>query len=330
MTAEALIEDWLRFLAHNRGRAPGTIVQYRHHLTRLAAFLDGDLGGATREHLEVFSGFHLAKAGRSAISRRPVVAAVRGFYAWAYARGYVPTNPAQFLEPPQAGRKLPVPLSLASAEKLVMAPDLATIKGLRDAAILATFIGCGVRIGGLVRMNEGDLRAMDVDGRRRTFVRVVEKGGHERLVPVPIQADLLIRTYLAAPELVEVDRTLKDGDRVLFVALRNQSIPPHEFIGERRRLGIRSVRKMMRAYGERVGVPPGELRPHAARHLFGTEMIEGGVDVAVLQRLMGHARADTTMTYIHLAVRKLAREAERGNPLAKIRTPASVVLERTG
>ena len=116
------------------------------------------------------------------------------------------------------------------------------------------------------------------------------------------------------------------GDQVLFVSTRNRTVPPHEYHGERRRLRRQAVVAMVKRHGK--GIPEEQLHPHALRHLYGTELREDDVDLITRQRLMGHADPKTTAIYDHLAMRKVTRDVDRANPLAKIRTPASDLLKQ--
>ena len=336
MPSNDLIDAWLRYKQHNEGRSEGTVMKYRGYLDRLVRFLErkgGDLLSATGKDLESFTGLHSHEEGLSPQSRRALVAAIRGFYAWAQKAGQLSTNPAAALPYPTAGKKLPVAMGLQNAEKLLMQPDIDTVIGVRDAAMLALLIGCGPRISGLVRLNESDLQWANVDGREWLIVRFTEKGKKQRLVPAPHEAKLLLQAYLGHPELEDIDRDLPDGDRVLFVSVRNRGVPPHEYHGERRRISARSVHDMMQRYGEQAGIPENQLHAHACRHLYGTEMAEEDIDVLQRQALLGHEDPRTTGIYTHLATRKLAKVVTRANPLGKIRTRVSDLvreLERRG
>lgn len=299
-------------------------------LKRLAEFaVDRDPLQLTRDELDVFTGpwlyKHLAIGPRG---RRPYVAAVRMFYTWLYQNGDINKNPAISVSYPDSGRKLPRVITLTNAEKLMWAPDFSTFVGVRDGAILGLLVGCGIRVSGLVMMDEGDVIEDVLDGERRLLARVREKGNRERLVPIPREADMLLRIYLEHPELKALDRDLPDGGRVLFVSVGNRACPPHLYHGARRRINRRSVFELIRRYGEREGVPIEQLHPHAMRHLYGTELAESDVDQSRRQQLLGHRDPKSTEIYTHLAMRKLSRDADMANPLAKMRTPVSDLLKR--
>jgi len=321
-----LVEDWLRYKQHNEGRSESTIVKYRGVIEKLVDWSRDNKKEAlqlTIEDLEEFTGLFAHREGMSPRARRPMVAAVRGFYAWLHEKGHILEDPATALPYPTAGRPLPVPMQLASAERLMLQPDLDTLKGVRDAAILSVFMGCGLRISGVVGLNESSLILYNEDGRENLAIRTLEKGKKERMVPAPHETRLLIRAYLGHPDLRQIDRSLSNGDRVLFISTRNRTVPEHEYYGEARRISASSIGDMIVKYGEQAGIPRDELRPHAMRHLFGTELTEDDVNTLTVQAIMGHQDANSTEVYTHLAVRKLAKAIHKSNPLSKIRTPVS-------
>jgi site-specific recombinase XerD len=329
MTDTEAIDGFLSYLQGARGRQPRTLEAYRAALLRLCEFMDGTpLLQASPLELETFTGIWLHKRGVIARSRKPYVSAVRGFFAWARRRGQLRTDPAEELRQPKTGRTIPDALSLANAERLMWAPDLATFLGLRDAAILGLLIGCGLRVSGVVSLNVSDVRNAGVEGQTRLVIKVTEKGERQRLVPVPREAEMLLRIYLDHEELQGVDRALEDGDQVLFINARNTRVPLHEYRGEAVRLSRQAVWRMIQRYGRAQGIPEAELHPHAIRHLFGTELSEDAVDLILRQELMGHADPKSTAIYDSMAMRRKVRSLDAAGPLAKIKSPASALLAK--
>lgn len=333
-TDELAIDAFCDYLGMARGRSPRTLEVYRLALTRLREFMaPRSILVADGSELEAFCGLWLHRKGVVAQSRKPYVSAVRGFFLWAQSRGALPQgNPAGQLEHPKAGRRLPRTMSLASAERLMWAPDLSSFVGIRDAAILSMLMGCGLRVSGLVGLNEGDLRSVQLDGQVRMVLEVVEKGSKMRRVPVPREAEALLRVYLGHEDLASVDRTTtgKRGqpDKVLFVNTKHPTLSEHEHYGEARRLSRRGVHDMIQRYGLRVGIPAEELHPHAMRHLYGTELTEEDVPTATTQDLMGHADPKSTAVYVTLSMRKKMRVVDQHAPLAKMKTPVGEFLKR--
>lgn len=325
-----LINGFLKQLQFNKGRSEATITKYRNFLDRLLAWSklnELELIKLDIKSLEEFTGTIAHEQGLTPRSRRPMVAAIRGFYEYLLKDGTVSANPASTLPYPQIGKKLPVPMSLKNAERLIMQPGLETFAGLRDTAIITLFVGTGIRLSGLTSINESDLVFVDIEGQEWLILKVLEKGDKERLIPVPHEARHLIRAYLAHPDLVKIDRTLSDGDRVLFVSLKNRNVKPHNYHGEVRRISNSGIQQMFTKHATDAGLPGNQRHPHSLRHLFGTELAENDVQDSVRQALMGHADPASTQIYTHLAARKLAQEIARANPLTRINTPMTSITK---
>jgi len=328
---DELIQKWLLFKEMNQGRAGSTVDKYRGYLEKFSTWLNDefklDLLSAERDHVELFSGLIAHKEGLKPKARRPMIAALRGFYAFLHENKLINANPASSLEYPKTGTVIPKVTSLRSTELLLMQPDLSTFLGVRDTAIMSVLAGCGLRVSGLVNLNQSDLIYDEIDGIIRLYIRVREKGDKERLQPAPMEVKLLIDAYLAHPDLNDIDRLLPDGDQVLFVSVANMKVAAHEYRGEKRRISRRSINDMIEKYGTRAGIPADQLGPHALRHRFGTELAEGDEGLDKIQDLLGHADPKTSKIYIHLAARKKSEIVDRSNPLSKIRTPVSSIVE---
>lgn len=335
-TDELAVGAYLDYLGMARGLSPRTLEIYALALRRLKEFLQGKpLLEADGMELEAFCGLWLHRRGVVAASRKPYVAAVRSFYAWARDKSLLPENrgnPAQDVQQPKAGRRLPRSMSLSSAERLMWAPDLSTFVGIRDAAMLSLMMGCGLRVSGVTALNVGDVQSMQLDGKPRLVLRVTEKGDRQRIVPLPREADSLLRVYMAHEDLAGIDRQVSDfqgrPDLVLFVNTKHPTLAEHEHVGEARRLTRRSVHDMIQRYGRRVGIPESELHPHAMRHLFGTELTESDVPTLTTQGLMGHVDPKSTTIYVELSMRKKMRVVDQHAPLAKMKTPVGEFLKR--
>lgn len=330
---EAVIDAFLEYMVIARGRSARTREVYALALARLREFMaPRSILVADGSELEAFCGLWLHKRGVVARSRGPYVSAVRMFFMWATVKGHVLGNPATEVKRPKHGRPLPRVMSLENAERLMWGPDLSTFTGIRNSAMLGLLLGCGLRVSGLVGLNEGDLVSTQVDGELRMAVRVVEKGDRERLQPLPRETESMLRVYLGHEELGTIDRGTvgRDGrpDRVLFVNTVNSRVPVHEHAGEARRLTRKAVRLMIQGYGQALGIPDDQLHPHAMRHLFGTELTEGDVPTLTTQGLMGHADPKSTAVYTHLAMRKKTQVVDQHAPIGKMRTPVSEFLKR--
>jgi integrase/recombinase XerD len=326
-----LIERFLEYKRSNQGLQPSSLRKYRSQLYRLAAYcqrVDADPLNPGQDVLATYTGPFLHKEGVGARARRSIVAAIREFYRWLHLCRHTPRDHSIDVIYPKAGKVLPIPISLDYAEKLLWAPDLDTFMGVRDAAMLSVLLGCGLRVTGLVALNESSLRWSYHGGRETLDIFVREKGEKDRLLPAPDETRLMLRAYLGHHELDSIDRTLPDGDRVLFVSMRNRTVPAHEYRGENRRIRDGAVRDMIIKYGTAAGVPRNQLRPHAFRHLYGTELAEANLPLELRMMLMGHTNPSSTEIYTHLATRRAREAVGQHSAISKINTPVTELLRR--
>jgi len=331
---QAAVDRFLEHFEHGKNRSKRTVEAYRLALTRLAEYM-GDTDPLTCNHddLVMFAGKWLFDRHVSANARRPYVAALRTFFKWASGPArLISRNPAGSLDYPKKSKTIPLQLTLENAEKILHKPDLDSFKGLRDSAIMHVLIGCGVRVTALAGINEGDFVNDRIAGEPRVLVRIRTKGDQEEIKILPQQADLVVRMYLAHPQMQAIDRTIKSGrfkgDKVVFIQTGSSKLPADQFNGESRRMSRQAVLKMIKGYGRKADIPENQLHPHAMRHLFGTELVESDVHMKRVQDAMGHSDPKSTAIYLHLAQAKMAKEIDRANPLAKISTPISQFLDR--
>jgi len=317
---------WLDYKLVNEGRSRGTIEKYRRCLCLLQSFLASahtTLLAANSVQLVQFAGLHLHKLGYTPRSRRVAIAAIRGFYGWLTQNNVIAVNPALSLEYPKVGKKLPVAMSLETAEQLIMQPDIQELVGVRDAAIMSLMIGGGFRVSGVCALNESNLYWYQHNNKQRLAIKVQEKGNKERIVPIPVEAMFLLQAYLGHRDLTHIDRWLENGDRVLFVTTHNRRMPQHDYIGEERRISSRTIDKFIKKYALQANVPFTEAHAHAMRHLLGTELAEESASTLEIQAVLGHADPKTSEIYTKLAFRKLTQVIDKANPFQKLQTPIS-------
>jgi site-specific recombinase XerD len=177
------------------------------------------------------------------------------------------------------------PLRVRDARRLPRSLDrrevvalLESLRSWRDRAIAGLMVFCGLRSGEVLAL---DVRDVDIGGR---WLRVIGKGRKERRVPLDVDVAGVIQTYLL------VERPETTSDRLFIVAKGPTRGQP---------LTTEGLRRIFRYHREISGVAG--AHPHALRHTFGTALAEAGVDLAVMQALLGHAHIDTTARYVHLA-----------------------------
>jgi integrase/recombinase XerC len=296
------IKQFADHLALERRLSPRTVQAYRTDVASLALFLSrggGRLSLATYPALRRWLA-HLGTRGmtRASVSRK--AAAVRTFYAWALGRGVVESNPAALLTRPAARSRLPGVLKAPEAELLATAPLAEDPLGKRDRAILELLYGCGLRVAELCGLDVGDV---DPEGQR---VRVMGKGGKERVVPLGDFAALAVRTYLDEGREALVPDPPPEGQA---------RTEPLFFNRRRKRLSSRDARAVVERY-VRLALAGRRVSPHTLRHSFATHLLEGGADIRAVQELLGHASLATTQRYTHVSRGRLFDVYRRSHPRA--------------
>jgi site-specific recombinase XerD len=293
----AALGSWERWLGA-RSAAPKTRSAYLADVTQLALWAGGHgLGPAEVDHkrLRVFAGV-LSERGASKATVARKLASVRSFYRHLVDRGELEASPADLVASPKRDQHLPRVLKEAEVGALLDSIPASTPLELRDRAMFELAYAAGLRAEELTKLDLGDV---DFDSEQ---ARVHGKGGKERLVPVGEQAARALAAYL-------------DRGRPL-LARESERAEAAVFLSKSgRRLGTPDLRRRLRAWTARAGVPPGAT-PHTLRHSFATHLLEGGADLRTIQELLGHATISTTQTYTRVESRRLRKVYARAHPRA--------------
>jgi integrase/recombinase XerC len=305
MLAE-LIERFLLHLRAERNLSPNTQRAYDWDLRRFLAFLARDFLAvpaerirpedvdalAVRSFLASMTGEGLAKS-----TQGRMLSAVKSLFRYACREGLLAANPAQSVRTPKVPKTLPRHLRPGEVESLIEAPaEDAGPLALRDRALLELLYAAGLRVSELVSL---DWRQIDLKAR---VLRVMGKGGKERMVPFGRPATEALHAWLAAWEEVrKIDG--RDEDPVFL----------NRFGG---RLTDRSVRRVIDRWVDAAAVAKG-VHPHTLRHTFATHLLENGADLRTIQELLGHSSLSTTQKYTHLEVDRLLHVYRDAHPRAR-------------
>jgi integrase/recombinase XerD len=290
----AVVEEFLTDQGA-RGYSPATIRHRRQMLAQLAAWLL-DRGvtrpvEVTRPMLVRYQRhlFHYRKSDGQPLSFRSQsqrLLPVRALFKWAVRNNLVLSNPASELELPKVERRLPKPaLSIAEAEQVMAVPDVATVTGLRDRAMLEVFYSTGIR-----RAELAGLAVFDLDADRATLLVRQGKGRKDRLVPIGSRALGWVERYLAEARPLLVVTGRYDG--VLFLTVEGTSF------------SVDRLTQLVRGHVKTSGVAKSGAC-HLFRHTMATLMLDGGADIRFIQAMLGHADISTTQIYTHVSIRQL-------------------------
>jgi integrase/recombinase XerD len=303
-TRDPDVEGFLALLAATR--AAKTVEAYRRDLRALRAHLGKPVAEATVADLEAYTAQLRADGlAGTTIARR--TAAARSFFKHLQLLGRRDDNPAAAVELPRRVRRLPRTLSPGEAERLIDAARGTQPRDLRDRALVELLYGAGLRVSEAVGL---DRTGVDLDGR---LVRVVGKGGKERVVPIGRPAVEGLRRYLSRGRPY-LDRRHRPE---LFLNARGGGLT---------RAGAFLI---LRRLAERAGLDPQRVHPHLLRHSFATHLLEGGADLRSVQEMLGHADLSTTELYTHVTDRRRRELYYRAHPHAHRRSPEEQVDDRS-
>ncbi len=309
------IEMFVRWLATEKGYSEHTVSGYQRDLLEFYSHMNGanergkrhepdkkektiSPGEVTSVHVRKFIVSLHGRNSAASVARK--ISALRSFFRFAQRCKLLKNDPLAGVTGPKIGRFIPVFLTVDETFALLEAPGEIDTYPLRDRAILELLYSTGMRVSELVSRNIADLDFAE------EVLRVRGKGEKERLTPVGRPAIEAVRRWLPKRvQLIEerAGRGREAEKEALFLNGRGS------------RLTTRSVERLVKFYGERVGITQ-TVTPHALRHSFATHLLEMGADLRSVQELLGHASLSTTQRYTHLTLDHLADVYDKSHPLS--------------
>jgi integrase/recombinase XerC len=301
MSFEDAILAFERHLRAERNASAHTRRAYGSDARQLAHFLGGAAAPdeVTSSDIRRFLADLHARSGPATMGRK--LSAIRSLFRFLVREGACHLDPTVGISAPRVPRRLPNPLQIDDCATLVDAPaaDPGSPADLRNRALVELLYGAGLRVGEVASL---DVRDVDL---RSGDVRVLGKGGKERVVPLPSVAREALCAWLdsrKAPGIL---------GEPLFIALRPRHDGP-------RRLGVRDIRRVLRARAKRVGIAD-RVHPHRLRHSYATHLLDMGADLREIQELLGHASLSTTEKYTAVSTERLMEVYDRAHPRASER-----------
>ncbi len=287
-----VIEAYIDAAWMERGLSENTLAAYRGDLKRFADWLDArgvHLLSARRADVLAFLAGQAGAPPRT-IARR--LSSLRRFYLHQCRDGRIKDDPCARVEAPKLGRPLPDALSESEVESLINAADVSTAYGLRDRAMLEMLYATGLRVTELVTLTVTRVN------RQQGVIRVIGKGGKERLVPIGEEALKWLSTYL------------RDGRGLILGARQSDALFPSR---AGRAMTRQAFWQIIRRHAAKAGIRKA-LSPHTVRHAFATHLLNHGADLRVVQMLLGHSDISTTQIYTHVARERLKDLHQRHHP----------------
>lgn len=285
------VDEFLDYLAAEKGSSDNTLAAYRNDLTQFTLYLTEQAGVSSWSEVSqtqiVAYILHMKELEYASSTVARKVAAVKSFFHYLRDEGVIAADPTLTLESPKVKKHLPKAISEEDVERLLAEPTKSdSPKALRDSALLEVLYATGMRVTELVSLN-----VQDVDLEAGT-VYCLGKGDRERIVPIYDHAAAILSRYLTEgrPSLLK-----NSEEQALFLNHRGE------------RLTRQGLWLIIKHYVDAIGIES-EVTPHTLRHSFATHMLHGGAKLRDVQKLLGHANISTTQVYTQVT-RDHLREA---------------------
>jgi integrase/recombinase XerD len=294
---EGVIRSFLSYLRVEKGVSMNTHDAYRRDVEKFQEFAAKKhlrLEQATRETIVDFlRSLYQRKLESRSVARNLVT--LRQFFRFALIEGIVKEDPTETVESPRFRMGLPRFLSVEEVDRLLAAPDVGTIIGLRDKAMIEVMYSAGLRVSELCGLRLSDVH-FDAG-----YVRCMGKGSKERLVPIGRQAMEIVQRYLrdSRPKLLREKST-----ELLFLNRHGGACSRHGFW------------KTVSDFGRKAGLTK-QLKPHMLRHSFATHLLDRGADLRAVQMMLGHTDIATTQIYTHVVEERLKQVYRAHHPRAQ-------------
>lgn len=285
------IDQFFRHLKSIQNCSPHTLRNYAIDLNDFLLFIGSEipLESIDRKLIRSFLS-HLSsqKKSKSTIARK--LSSLRSFFKFLCARKMIQESPLMDLENPKLDKKIPPSLSYSQVERLFQLPNVSNLMGIRDRCMMELLYSSGLRVSELTGMNRSDISSEEC------ILRIRGKGKKERIVPITKNAVEWIEKYLLCNERYQkLNGHEKEQDKeAVFLNCHGT------------RLTTRSVDRIFQHYLLLSGLSL-HVTPHTIRHTIATHWLEMGMDLKMIQTILGHSALSTTTIYTHVST-KLKKE----------------------
>lgn len=297
-TEQKNIEQFIDALWMEQGLSENTLSAYRNDISGFALWLEKQkkpLFLADEIKIQDYLAY-LFEQGTKNRSAARSLSSLKRFYGWCLRENRIQTDPTALIEAPKPEKPLPKTLTEQQVEDLINAADINQALGLRDRAMLEILYATGLRVSELVNLQ---LNQVSLDP---GVVRVIGKGGKERLVPLGEEALNWLQRYMKQGRVELLANKTPTSD--VFVTKRGSAMTRQAFW------------YLIKRYALKVGISADALSPHTLRHAFATHLLNHGADLRVVQMLLGHTDISTTQIYTHVADQRLKSIYHQHHPRA--------------
>jgi len=276
MAWEQYISDFKTFLKLERSLSDNSIEAYIRDIRKLFDYLQmadktPEPGEIQKTHLTGFIVF-LNELGLSARSQARIISGLKAFFRYLLLEDIISFDPAALIEAPKMGRKLPEVLSVEEIDRLLAVIDLSKPEGQRNKAIIETLYSCGLRVSEIVNLVKDNVNFSE------GLIHIkLAKGKKDRFVKIPDSVKEDLKNYCRLT-----------SEKSLFSSSRGG------------KLTTATIQAIVENSAKKAGIAK-EVYPHLLRHSFATHLLEQGVDLRIIQKLLGHSDIKTTQIYTQIS-----------------------------
>ncbi len=283
MKVSELIDQYLNTLVIEKGLSKKTLESYRHDLMMFTLSFS-----PPKEVQEDLQSFDLkdfitfqAKLGMNSSTLHRRLSTVKNFFLYLQREGHF-TQTLLPVKPPKMMKSLPKVIRPEEMEALLNAPNIETLDGLRDQAMMEVMYASGLRVSELIQLKQADINVL------KATIRIVGKGQKTRLVPIGEYALQQVKAYLEKRRFINP----KEESPYLFISRYAKPLSRQFFF------------KRIKQYAAQVGIQS-SISPHTLRHSFATHLLEQGASLRAVQEMLGHTHLSTTQIYTHVSEKRI-------------------------
>lgn len=298
---EDLIQEYRYYLQSEKMLSKNTINSYSSDIENYLNYLSSredlsDVSEITPDMISRYLQF-LKKYKYSSLSMSRALSSIKSFHKFLVNEQMAKSNVALLIDSPKMEKKLPIVLTREEMAELIDKVDASTPIGYRTQTMLELDYACGLRVSELLNLKITDLHMTS------KMISVYGKGDKERIIPIHDYALRKIREYLTNVRPLILNGKKDYG--YLFLNGRGEPMTRQGYF------------KILKEAAKNAGITK-EISPHTIRHSYATHLLESGVDLRIIQELLGHEDISTTQIYTHISQNKLKEVYEQAHPRQKI------------
>lgn len=275
---ENRVSEFLDYIHLKKNTSDNTESSYRRDLLKLVSYLESvGIGSFDEVSLTVLNSYilFLENQGKKAATISRYIASMHTFFDYLYHQRVIDSDPSEEIRAPKIEKRAPEILTDDEVTKLLKMPDTATVKGIRDKAMLELMCSTGIRVTELISLKIDDINT----GLECIVLKSRDK---ERMVPYGKNAGAAIKVYL------------KSGRDQLLKGMECDELFPNCYCRSMSRQGFW---KLIKEYSVKAGIKK-DITPNTLRHSFAAHMLENGEDIRKVREYLGHADISTTQIYV--------------------------------